>query len=112
LPPEDRIRVIHMIEAAATARGFIVGRTRDELENDHMLAYAVVRAIEIIGEAASRVSQPTRQAANGIPWNSIVSMRNRLVHGYSAIDHEIVWGTVTNELPELIGKLKALTEAR
>jgi uncharacterized protein with HEPN domain len=112
LAPEDRVRIAHMIEAAEAACGFISGRTRDDLENSHMLAFAVVRAIEIVGEAASRVSPAVRRAAREIPWTGIISMRNRLIHGYSAIDCEIVWKTVTEELPELIGKLRTLVAAR
>jgi uncharacterized protein with HEPN domain len=90
LPPEDRIRLLHMIEAAEAACGFTSGRVRNDLDSDRMLAFALVRAIEIVGEAAGRVSAPTREAAADIPWGLIVSMRNRLIHAYFEIDHEVV----------------------
>jgi uncharacterized protein with HEPN domain len=67
-----------------------------------------VRAIEIVGEAACRVSAPTCEAAADIPWELIVSMRNRLIHAYFEIDHEVVWKTATEELPELLPRLRAL----
>ncbi|MBV8739926.1 MAG: DUF86 domain-containing protein [Alphaproteobacteria bacterium] len=108
MPPEDRARLLHMIEAAEAACGFTSGRVRNDLDSDRMLAFALVRAIEIVGEAAGRVSVPTREAAADIPWGLIVSMRNRLIHAYFEIDHEVVWKTATEELPQLLPRLRAL----
>lgn len=99
-----------MIEAAETARDFISGRARVDLETDQMLVFALVRAIEIVGEAASRVSTKTREVAADIPWPLIVSMRNRLIHAYFDVDHEAVWKTATEELPQLLPLLRALVE--
>lgn len=75
-----------------------------------MLLFAVVRAIEVLGEAAGKVSQETRSIGVDVPWSSIVSMRNRLIHGYFDIDTEIVWKTMTNEIPALLPALKALLD--
>jgi uncharacterized protein with HEPN domain len=97
-----------MIEAAETACSFASGKVRDDLNADRMLVFALVRAIEVIGEAASRVSPTTRAAATDIPWSLIVAMRNRLIHAYFDIDHEVVWKTVTEELPQLLPKLADL----
>ena len=97
-----------MIEAAEAACGFVSGKARSDLDADRMLLFSVVRAIEIIGEAASRVTQLTRDSAPDIPWPLIVSMRNRLIHAYFDIDHEVVWKTVTEELPQLLPKLTDL----
>jgi uncharacterized protein with HEPN domain len=80
---EDRVRILDMIDVADDAASFLVGRSRDDLDRDTMLFYALVRAVEIIGEAASKVSAETRTATPQIPWRDIVSMRNRLIHGYS-----------------------------
>jgi uncharacterized protein with HEPN domain len=99
-----------MIEAAQTACGFVSGRTRSDLDSDRMLVFALVRAIEIVGEAASKVSTETREAAGDVPWTSIVSMRNRLIHAYFDVDHEVVWKTATEELPQLLPRLRALAE--
>jgi uncharacterized protein with HEPN domain len=105
---EDRIRVLHMIEAAESALSFVAGRERADLDRDRMLLFGVVRAIEVIGEAAGRVSEDTRIIASEIPWTAIVSMRNRLIHAYFDIDRDIVWQTVTEEIPALLPSLRAL----
>jgi uncharacterized protein with HEPN domain len=72
---EDAIRIDHMIEAAEACACFVVGRSRDEFEADLMLRFALARAIEIIGEAASRLSIGARAAAPSVPWQAIVAMR-------------------------------------
>jgi uncharacterized protein with HEPN domain len=66
-----------------------------------MLLLSLVKAIEILGEAASRVSEETRSEFCSIPWRDIIAMRNRLIHGYFDINLDIVWKTVTDELPHL-----------
>jgi uncharacterized protein with HEPN domain len=73
-----------------------------------MLVFALVRPIEIVGEAGSKVSAPTREAASDVPWPLIVSMRNRLVHAYFDVDHEVIWKTATEELRRLLPRLRAL----
>lgn len=75
-----------------------------------MLLFAVVRAVEVLGEAASRVSDETRRAAPAIPWHAIVGMRHRLVHGYFDINTEILWNTVAAELPALLPELGRLVQ--
>jgi uncharacterized protein with HEPN domain len=97
-----------MIEAAEAACGFVSDRARNDLDADRMLVFALVRAIEIVGEAGSKVSALTRQTASDVPWSLIVSMRNRLIHAYFDIDHEVVWKTATEELPQLLPRLRAL----
>lgn len=109
---DDRVRILHMIDAADAAGRFMTGRQRADLDTDRMLLFAVVRAVEVIGEAASKVSEETRAQAPGIPWGGIVSMRNRLIHGYFDIDTEIVWKTATDELPALLPELRALVVPR
>lgn len=105
--PEDRIRLLHMIEAAETAMAFADGRLRNEMETDRQLLFAITRAIEIIGEAASKVSSDTRQATVSIPWSRIISMRNRLAHAYFNVDPDILWRTVSEEIPDLLIRLRA-----
>ena len=103
----DLVRIRHMIDGAKSAQQFLAGHQRADLETNRMLLFAVVRAIEVIGEAASQVSSETRSEIPAIPWASVVvSMRNRLVHGYFDIDTEIVWKTVTDEIPELLATLE------
>jgi uncharacterized protein with HEPN domain len=100
--PDDRIRLQHMMDAATEAISFAASRTREDLNRDRMLALALVREIEVIGEAASRVSTATRNEAPGFPWADVVGMRNRLVHAYFDIDLDVVWATVVDDLPILI----------
>jgi len=69
---DDRVRVLHMVDAAEAVASFIAGRKRDDLDHDQMLLFAVVRAIEIMGEAAAKVSDGTRDAAPAVPWAAIV----------------------------------------
>lgn len=111
MPPEDRNRLHHMIDAARTARRFLSSRQRVDLDTDDMLRFAVVRAVEIIGEAASRVSPVGRAAVPSVPWSAIIGMRNRMVHAYFDIDHDVVWQTVQVELVSLLPALQAALDA-
>ncbi len=108
MPPEDRIRIEHMIDAAGSVARFIAGRLRDDIASDEMLRFALVRAIEIFGEAASKVSAETRSAHADIPWQPIVGMRNRLIHAYFDIDADILWVAATQEVPALLPKLQVM----
>lgn len=74
MQPEDAIRVQHMIEAAEAVQSFIAGRRRIDLDSDRMLLFALVRAVEIIGEAASKLGPEARAAIPSVPWASIVAM--------------------------------------
>ena len=105
MPPDDVIRLRHMIDAAESAQQFVAGRSRGDLDSHSMLLFAPVRAIEIVGEAASRISPDARMALPSIPWAEIISMRNRLAHGYFDIDADILWKTATVEIPELLALL-------
>jgi uncharacterized protein with HEPN domain len=108
---EDRIRLRHMIDAAQAVLDFVAGRTRRDLADDRMLLFAILRAIEVIGEAAGKVTAGTRATAPRIPWQEIVEMRNHLIHGYFDINMDIVWNTATLEIPPLIADLRTVLEA-
>lgn len=110
MPPEDIVRLRHRREAIEDASAFIAGRARGDLDSDKMLRFALVRCIEIVGEAAARLGEATRGNTSGIPWAAIVGMRNRLVHAYFDVDTEIVWKTVTIELPALAVQLRPLLQ--
>ena len=100
-----------MIEAAEAALRFADGRRRSDLDADLQLQFALVRAVEIVGEAASKVSSETRANAPEVPWPQIVAMRNRLVHAYFDIDRDVLWNTVEWEIPELLADLRKLADA-
>jgi uncharacterized protein with HEPN domain len=108
MPPEDRVRILHIIEAIEAAQQFIRDRDRAALDSNKLLLFALIRAIEIVGEAAGRISERTRDATGQIPWALIVSMRNRLIHAYFDIDHDTLWKTATEELPKLLPELRRL----
>jgi uncharacterized protein with HEPN domain len=96
------------VDAAREAARFMETRTKDDLATDRILLLALVKEVEIIGEAAGRISSETRTLLPAIPWNDIVAMRNRLIHGYFDVDPSIVWATLTLNLPELIAPIEAL----
>lgn len=110
MPPDDQDRRVHMIEAGETVLRFMAGRSRTDLDQDEMLRFAVVRAIEIIGEAASKITPTTQAAYADLPWPAIIGMRNRLVHAYFDIDTDILWVAVTQEVPALLSQLKSLQD--
>ena len=105
---DDRIRLRHMLEAAHEAVAFAEGRPRGDLDHDRMLARAVVRCIEIVGEAAANVSPEGRNQFPDIPWGDIVGMRNRVVHAYYDIDTDRIWDTLVDDLPSLIRQLEQI----
>ncbi|GBF81528.1 HepT-like ribonuclease domain-containing protein [Aphanothece sacrum] len=99
---DDYTRLSHMKDAAEEALFFINQKTRHSLEIERMLVLSLVRLIEIIGEAASRVSKEKQAQITQIPWPQVISMRNRLIHNYYEVDLDIVWKTVTEDLPPLV----------
>ncbi len=105
---EDIVRLRHMIEAAEQAMQFVAGRGSTDLATDRMLQFALVRAIEIIGEAATKVSDEVRSAHANIPWKAIVGMRHRLVHAYFDVDANVLWVAATVEIPALLAQLQAI----
>jgi len=105
---DDRIRLQHMLDSAREALGFARGRSREDLNNDRMLLLSIVKALEILGEAASQTSEETRAAHPEIPWNEIVGMRNRLVHAYFDMNLDVIWETIANDLPSLEREVAAI----
>ncbi|MDE0332622.1 MAG: DUF86 domain-containing protein [Nitrospinae bacterium] len=104
----DDAWLLDMLLAARDVVDFARGRTRDDLNTDRQLVLSLVKSIEIIGEAAARIRQETREAHPEIPWPKIIAMRNRLVHAYFEINLRRVWEVVQNDLPDLISLLEPL----
>ena len=111
-PDKDRLRLLDMRDAAEKARRFATGRTRADIDNDEILQLALVKTIEIIGEAANHVSEETRALAPAVDWGDIVGMRNRLVHGYREINNDVLWEVISDKLPPLVTALNRLIEAK
>jgi uncharacterized protein with HEPN domain len=99
-----------MLDAAGDALRFACGKEISDLNREKQLTLALFKCIEIIGEAASRVSVVTRDTHPEIPWAKIIGMRNRLVHVYFDIDAGLVFETVRDELPPLIEKIEKIVE--
>ena len=102
----DTIRIKHMIEAAEEAISFAEGKERKDLDGERMLVLSVIKEIEMIGEAAAKISVEVRGKKSQIPWNDIVGMRNHLVHGYFDVDLDLLWNTIEHNLPVLVMNLK------
>jgi uncharacterized protein with HEPN domain len=102
----DLVRVRHMLDAARKAVEFTTGRSRADLETDEKLALALVRLLEVLGEAAKAVSEETRRGAPHIAWKQVAGTRDRLIHGYFDVDLNIVWEIVVKDLPPLIAELE------
>lgn len=109
--PDDVVRLTHMRDAAASALRFVQGAGRSDLDRNEMLLFAPVRAVEVIGEAAAKVSVEGRAEVPEVRWAAIVGMRNRLVHAYFDVDRDILWATVIDELPDLKDRLSRALEA-
>src|SRR5438309_483380 len=103
---DPQVRLRHMLEYAREAVSLMRDRTRADLDTDRALGLAILRCVEIVGEAASRVPDAIQKSHSSIPRPQIIGMRNRLVHGYDLVDYDIVWSTVREDLPALISELE------
>jgi uncharacterized protein with HEPN domain len=101
MTPEDLIRIRHMLDAVKEVRAFTIDKCREDLDNNRMLTLAIIKDLEIIGEAATKLTPEFKAAQAHIPWADIIGMRNRLTHGYFDIDLDRVWDTVLEDLGPL-----------
>ena len=106
--PRTLERLEDMLRYAQEAVEITKGKTRQDLDDERILNLAVVRLLEIIGEAANKIHREECLKYPEIPWHAIVSMRNRLIHAYGDIDLDIVWQVVTENLPLLIVQLRKI----
>lgn len=102
---DDLVRLRHMRDHAREALEMSRGRVQEDVVSDRMLQLALTRLLEIVGEAAARVSDTCRQKAPEVPWAKITGMRNRLIHGYDNVDLKVLWDTVTENLGPLLVSL-------
>lgn len=102
----------HMLDHAREAVGLVQGKTRVDLDNDRLLNLALVRLLEIIGEAANRISTEDQSRHPHIPWPQIISLRNRLIHGYASVDFDILWQIVSHDLPALITSIEDIISSK
>jgi uncharacterized protein with HEPN domain len=97
-----------MLDHAREAVELAKGKTREDLENTRLLQLGLVRLVEIVGEAAASIPRDQRAKYAAIPWQDVVGMRNKLIHEYDRVDLDILWDTVTVELPDLIEALQTI----
>lgn len=99
---------LDMLKAAQATLRHIAGRFRADHEREEMFRHAVERSIEIVGEAARRLTQAFRDANPQIPWQQVMAIRRILAHGCDEVDHDTVWHTATDRIPAQIGQLRPL----
>jgi uncharacterized protein with HEPN domain len=109
MPPTDAARIRHIRDAARQACDLARDRTRADLDADVTLSLSLTRLLEIIGEAARGLTPAFRQANPDVPWRKMTGMRDRLVHAYFDVDLDVVWQTVTQDLPPLLGRLEEIS---
>jgi len=108
ISPEDRVRLRHMLDAALEIQQYVQSAKREDLNHDRKLVHSLVHLFEIVGEAATQVSDELKEKLPEIPWFIIIGMRNRLIHAYFSIDLNVVWSTSTIDIPMLITEVKNL----
>ena len=86
----------------------VIGRRREDLDADRMLNLALVRLLEVVGEAAGRVDAGERSRYPRVAWTEIIGMRNRLIHGYDQVDFDLLWQIVTKDLPPLVAEIDSI----
>jgi uncharacterized protein with HEPN domain len=97
-----------MLDHAREAVEMVKGKTRADLDADRQLNLALVRLVEVIGEAAARIPDDFRARYPQVPWRQIVGMRHRMIHDYDVIDFDILWAVLRQDLPPLIEQLEAI----
>lgn len=108
MPKDELVYVGHMLDKAHEALSLVHGKTRQDYDSDSILRLALTHLIQVIGEAARRVSPQFRERYPEIPWDAIAGMRSKIVHDYMNVDEDIVWDSVTQELQPLIDELRKI----
>ncbi len=111
MPASDEVRLRHILDGARDALNFTKPSSRQDLDTDPKLLLALTRLLEVIGEAARGVSPATRSAHPEFPWDEMIGMRDRLIHGYYDVNKDIIWETVTKDLPPLIAQAESLLKS-
>ena len=108
MPRDDSVYLLHIRDAIDKIQGYTKGVSEHSFQTNTLVQDAVIRQIEIIGEATKRISEATRTGASDIPWQDIAGMRDKLIHDYFGVDIEKVWLTVQVDIPVLKTKISKL----
>ncbi|MBD2313503.1 DUF86 domain-containing protein [Desertifilum sp. FACHB-1129] len=108
MQPRELHYLLDMLNAAKLAQDFVAGISWETFQTDLMRQAAVTRQIEIIGEAARRISEATQAELPDIPWRALIGMRNRIVHEYDRLNLEIIWNATQASIPQLIAVVEPL----
>jgi uncharacterized protein with HEPN domain len=108
MTPRDAVSIRQMLDHADEASRLAAGRDRADLDKDRLFQLATTRLLEIVGEAAARVSPGTRSLYPHVAWPQIVALRNRLIHGYDEVDCDIMWQIIEQDLPGLVRELQSI----
>lgn len=100
-PAKDQIRLRHILESIERIKHYSEGKSFADFVNDDMMYYAIVKNIEIIGEASNLLTEEFKINHPKTPWKIVTGMRNYIVHEYFQVDNTIIWDVVTHDLPEL-----------
>jgi len=106
--PRNKERLDHILEAIDNIFEFTEAKSYEAYKNDKILRFAVIKNLEIVGEAAYLLTQDFRAKHNSVEWNEMIGMRHILVHGYYQIKDEILWATIETELKPLKDKILAI----
>lgn len=108
--PKDNERLLHMLEAIDNIFEFVNGKSFEVYKSDKILRFAVIKNLEIIGEAAYLLTKDFKNSHDSIEWRDIIGMRHILVHGYYQIKDEIIWATIETELKPLKDNIQKILE--
>jgi len=106
IPERDAARLLDMLLAARDVLEFADGLTKEQFLSSRLHQNAIIRSLEVIGEAAGHVSPDTTLALPTIPWQAITGMRHRLIHGYAVVDLDLVWHVINTDITPLIEMLE------
>jgi len=106
----DRAYLKHILEAISNIEKFVEGLTKEEFFKNVEKQYAVLRGLEIIGEATKNLSRELKGKHREIPWRDIAGMRDKLIHQYFGVNLELVWVTIKNKLPEFKNQILKILE--
>ncbi|SPF41523.1 conserved hypothetical protein [Candidatus Sulfopaludibacter sp. SbA4] len=105
---DDLVYVGHMLDMSRKALELAKGKSREDFDRDEALSIALTHLLQVVGEAARRISRSFTEEHPEIPWRAIVGMRNKVVHDYLYVDEDVVWDVITGDLEPLVASLAKL----